>query len=145
MSRLTRDGTAEPISRDQFLRRERGYGNVLFVPVQLTTSRIGNLTRLTQTLLHISDDHAYIHTYTVHKVITGHTCILNSSSRMGSVTILKADIPGRVSVLSSCFLFLFSPKARRGAHRQSRKTKGSTCSVQFWHGNEQFVCVSFLL
>ena len=28
MSRLTRDGTAEPVSRDQTLRRERGQGNV---------------------------------------------------------------------------------------------------------------------
>ena len=49
MSRLTRDGTAEPVSRDQILRRERGQGNIHF-PVPLTTSRIGNLTRLIHTL-----------------------------------------------------------------------------------------------
>ena len=30
MRRLTRDGTAEPVSRDQILRRERGQGNVHF-------------------------------------------------------------------------------------------------------------------
>ena len=30
MSRLTRDGTAEPVSRNQFLRRERGQGNIHF-------------------------------------------------------------------------------------------------------------------
>ena len=30
VSRLTRDWTAEPVSRDQFLRRERGQGNVHF-------------------------------------------------------------------------------------------------------------------
>ena len=30
MSRLTRDGTAEPVSRDQILRHERGQGNVHF-------------------------------------------------------------------------------------------------------------------
>ena len=30
MSRLTRDGTAEPVSRDQILRRERGQGNIIF-------------------------------------------------------------------------------------------------------------------
>ena len=30
MSRLTRDGTVEPISRDQFLGRERGQGNIIF-------------------------------------------------------------------------------------------------------------------
>ena len=31
MSRLTRGGTAEPISRDQILRRERGQGNLNFL------------------------------------------------------------------------------------------------------------------
>ena len=30
MSRLKRDGTAEPVSRDQILRRERGQGNINF-------------------------------------------------------------------------------------------------------------------
>ena len=30
MSRLTRDGTAEPVSRDQILRRESGQGNNIF-------------------------------------------------------------------------------------------------------------------
>ena len=30
MSRLTRDGTAEPVSRDQILRHERGQGNINF-------------------------------------------------------------------------------------------------------------------
>ena len=28
MSRMTRDGTAEPVSRDQILRRERGQENI---------------------------------------------------------------------------------------------------------------------
>ena len=46
MSRLTRDGAAvETVSREQIVRRERGQGIFIF-PVQLTTSRIGNLTRL---------------------------------------------------------------------------------------------------
>ena len=31
MSRLTRDGTAEPVSRDQILRRERGQGDINFL------------------------------------------------------------------------------------------------------------------
>ena len=30
MSRLTRDGTAEPVSRDRILRHERGQGNIHF-------------------------------------------------------------------------------------------------------------------
>ena len=60
MSRLTRDGTAEPVSRDQILRRERGQVKKSFFPVQLTTTRIGNLTRLILTLA-LCDDHTYIH------------------------------------------------------------------------------------
>ena len=69
MSRLTRDGTAEPVSRDQILRHGRGQGNTIF-PVQLTTSRIGNLTRLIHTLLYVMTIHTYIHAYillSVHK------------------------------------------------------------------------------
>ena len=31
MRRLTRDGTVEPVSRDQILRRERGQGNIYFL------------------------------------------------------------------------------------------------------------------
>ena len=65
MSRLTRDGTAEPVSRDQILRHARGQANIIF-PVQLTTSRIGNLTRLIHTLLYVMTIHTlhtYIHTY----------------------------------------------------------------------------------
>ena len=30
IGRLTRDGTAEPVSRDQILRHERGQGNINF-------------------------------------------------------------------------------------------------------------------
>ena len=49
MSRLARNGTAETISRDQILRRERAQGNIHF-SVQLTSNRIGNLTLLVLTL-----------------------------------------------------------------------------------------------
>ena len=59
MSRLTRDGTAEPVWRDQILRHARGQGNIIF-PVQLTTSRIGNFTRLVRTLLYVMTIHTYI-------------------------------------------------------------------------------------
>ena len=50
MSRLTRDGTAESVSRDQ---------NII-CPVQLTTSRIDNLTPL---ILALAVWHDHIHTY----------------------------------------------------------------------------------
>ena len=62
MSRLTRDGAAEPVSRDQILRHARGQRNIIFL-VQLTPSRIGNLTQLIHTLLYVMTIHTYIHTY----------------------------------------------------------------------------------
>ena len=54
-----RDGSAEPVSRDQILRRERGQGRFIF-PVELTTSRIGSLTRLIDTLLYVMTIHINI-------------------------------------------------------------------------------------
>ena len=50
------------LSRDQILRHARGQGDIIF-PVQLTTSRIGNLTRLIHTLLYVMTIHTYIHTF----------------------------------------------------------------------------------
>ena len=56
MSKLSRKGTAEPVSRDQILRRANGDREILFFPVQLTTSGNDNLTRLILTLA-ICEDH----------------------------------------------------------------------------------------
>ena len=71
MSRLTRNGTAEPVSRDQILRHARGQGNIIF-PVQLTTSRIGNLARLIHTLLYAMTIHTYIHTINIKSDLRGY-------------------------------------------------------------------------
>ena len=62
MSRLARDGTAEPVSLDQISRRERGQGIIHF-PCQLTTSRSGNLTRLIHTLAMCVAMHTYMVQY----------------------------------------------------------------------------------
>ena len=45
MGRLTWDGTAEPVSRDQ-ISGANGDREIFISPVQLTTSRIGSLTQL---------------------------------------------------------------------------------------------------
>ena len=55
MSRLTRDGTAEPVRPHS--EERTGTGKMFIFPVQLTTGRIGNLTRLIHTLA-VCDDHA---------------------------------------------------------------------------------------
>ena len=53
MSRLTWAGTSEPVPRDQILRRENEDRELIHFPVQLTMSRIDNLTRLIHTLLYV--------------------------------------------------------------------------------------------
>ena len=57
-SRLTRDGTAESVSRDQILRREWGQGNIHF-PCSADHEQIGSLIRLIHTLA-ICEDHTYM-------------------------------------------------------------------------------------
>ena len=61
MNRLTQDGTAKPIVRDQILRHEWDREICIFL-VQLTTSRIGNLTGLIHTLLYMMATHTMHHT-----------------------------------------------------------------------------------
>ena len=57
MSRLTREGAAEPVSRDQILRRERGQGNIF--AVQLTTCRTDSLTYPVDPYCCYMCDHTY--------------------------------------------------------------------------------------
>ena len=52
MSRLTRDGTAEPVSRDQ-ISGANEYREISIFPVNLTKSRISNLTQLIPLLLYV--------------------------------------------------------------------------------------------
>ena len=64
VSRLTRDGTAKPVSRDQILRRERGQGKVYF-------SCLANLEQDWQPYpadphSPICDDHTYMHRASLH-------------------------------------------------------------------------------
>ena len=70
MSRLTRDGTVEPVSRDQILRRERGQGNIIFScsgDHELDWQPHPRLTHIPA----ICDDHAYRHTYSETRDLRG--------------------------------------------------------------------------
>ena len=62
MSRLARGGTAELVSRDKFSGGD-GDMETSISPVQLTTSRFGNLTRLIHNLLYVLTIHTYIYIY----------------------------------------------------------------------------------
>ena len=61
MSRLTRDGTAEPVSRDQILRHARGQGNVHF-PCSADHEQDWQPYPV-DPYSAICDDHTYINTY----------------------------------------------------------------------------------
>ena len=61
MSRLTRDGTAESVSRDQILRHARGQGNVHF-PCSADHGQDWQPYPV-DPYSAICDDHTYIHTY----------------------------------------------------------------------------------
>ena len=61
MSRLTRDGTAEPVSRDQILRHARGQGNIHF-PCSADHEQDWQPYPF-DPYSAICDDHTYIHTY----------------------------------------------------------------------------------
>ena len=61
MSRLTRDGMAEPVSRDQNLRHARGQGNVHF-PCSADHEQDWQPYPV-DPYSAICDDHTYIHTY----------------------------------------------------------------------------------
>ena len=60
MSRLTRDGTAEPVSRDQILRHARGQGNIHF-PCSADHKQDWQPCPV-DPYSAICDDHTYIHT-----------------------------------------------------------------------------------
>ena len=61
MSRLTRDGTAEPVSRDQILRHAREQGNIHF-PCSADHGQDWQPYPV-DPYSAICDDHTYIHTY----------------------------------------------------------------------------------
>ena len=52
-------------SRETKFSGTHGDRGIFIFPVQLTTSRIGNLTRLIHTLLYVMTIHTYLHTYQV--------------------------------------------------------------------------------
>ena len=67
MNRLERDGTAEPVSRDQVLRHARDQGNVHFPCSADHEQRIGNLTRSIHTLLYVMTIHTYTYIHIARK------------------------------------------------------------------------------
>ena len=81
MSRLARDGTAEPVSRDQILKRERGQGNIDF-PCSADHEQDWQPYPVDPSLA-ICDDHAYTYLdYTITRRAQGqYFCTLYIQSK----------------------------------------------------------------
>ena len=62
MSRLTLDGTAEPVSRDQILEHVRGQGNIHF-PCSADHEQNWQPYPVDPNSAICGDDHTYVHTY----------------------------------------------------------------------------------
>ena len=91
MSRLTRDGTAEPVSRDQILRHARGQGNVHFLcsadhEQDWQPYPVGPYSA-------ICDDHTYIHTYPWFMVAKVHAALHNKCSSVIIDYVLSSKAP----------------------------------------------------
>ena len=80
MSRLTRDGTAESVSRDQILRHARGQGNIHF-PCSVDHEQDWQPYPV-DPYSAICDDQTYIHTY-IHKNLSASSLDLLSIPQSG--------------------------------------------------------------
>ena len=66
MSRLKQDGMAKHLSRETIFLGANEDGEIFIFPVQLTTSRIGNLTLLIHTLLYMMTMHTRLSLFIAH-------------------------------------------------------------------------------
>ena len=83
MSRLARDGTAEPVSRDQILRYARGQGNINF-PCSADHEQDWQPYPI-DPYSAICDDHTYINTYTFIHLKRSKSLILIKEERWQNV------------------------------------------------------------
>ena len=77
------------LARPNFQART-GTGEGSFSPVQLTTSRIGSLTRLIRTLLDVMNIHTYIYT---------HTLLVACGPAIICLWIIRRSVPALKSLL----------------------------------------------
>ena len=124
MSRLARDGTAEPVSRDQILRHARGQGNIHF-PCSANHEQDWQPYPV-DPYSALCDDHTYIHTY-----VWDHTCM-----RPDSHTQLPNNCLRTFLFLFLYFLLFTTPVGYFLIYPTTFDSVGhSTCmSVQGYHG-----------
>ena len=105
MSRLARDGTTAPVSRNQILRRERGQGNI-HVPCSANHEQDWKPYPVDPYSAK-SGDRTYIQTETC--IAPGHACILDASRDALSGNLLFRSLRcTRLNlIILMCFYFTF--------------------------------------
>ena len=103
MARLTRDGTAEPVSRDQILRHARGQGNVHF-PCSADHEQDWQPYPV-DPYSAICGDHTYIHTYILlwaSKVPSVRKRLLESRPNTYINSLIRAKIHSFIWNMKNC-------------------------------------------
>ena len=130
-----RDGTVEPVSRDQILRRERGQKNIHF-PCSGDHEQDWQPYPVDPSLA-ICDEHTYIHP----PVLS--TCPLHTNSGYGKERRIKNKMPNKWRTIKSLVhkIRLHGRRGRGTAQSFSREKKGMHRRRKV---DEKF-CVTFLL
>ena len=103
MSRLVRDGTAEPVSRDQILKRERGQGIIHKKSFSLFSHEQDwqNLPCLVHTLAICVTIHTYIHTYIHSITVSAKPCRYYTVCTRSTICAVGRRIEPTLGALSS--------------------------------------------
>ena len=113
MRRLTRDGTAEPVSRNQILRREPGHGNV-HSPCSADHEQDWQPYPV-DPYSAVYDDHTYIHTY-IHARLKKILCLKDITRAPPS------DKP--LLIIPTCIAWIWTEKTHGGVERDRRVGEG---------------------
>ena len=125
MSRLTRDGTAEPVSRDQNLRHARGQGNVHF-PCSADHEQDWQPYPV-DPYSAICDDHTYIHTYTFISS-QAHLLMLESTMYLLTSATWTDDLTPLLSTTGYCWKAVEMSPQQVGIPSTKRNTSLSLVS-----------------
>ena len=110
MSRLTRDGTAEPVSRDQILRHARGQGNIHF-PCSADHEQDWQPYPV-DPYSAICDDHTYIHTYILYRLVlfsSESICVAKTRTNVGSAIDLRFQTIYEYVLRTLVYVLYFPP------------------------------------
>ena len=104
MSGLMRDGTRPNLTRETKLSGANGDREIPVFPVELTTSRIGNHTRLMPSLLKVMTTHTHTHTHT-HILYGG--SVVRTATTASNKPRQRGHVIATLSLATTYFYFIY--------------------------------------